>query len=63
MTVCWGIRSRKMVNVQSKIHKFVHKKTAYNEVHMYCVVPCTLSVRWYHNALVDNHCYYYCYLT
>ncbi len=35
MTVnCW-ISSRKMVNLQSQIHEFADKKTAYNEVHLY----------------------------
>jgi hypothetical protein len=29
MTVNWGIRVRKMVNLQLQIHKFADKKNAY----------------------------------
>ncbi len=35
MTVDWGLHSRKLVNLQSQIHEFADKKTAYNEVHLY----------------------------
>ncbi len=35
MTVDWKIRSRKIVNLQLKIHKFEDKRTAYNEVQLY----------------------------
>ncbi len=38
MTINWGIRSRKMANLQSQICEFAVKKTAYNEVCLYKIL-------------------------